>query len=155
MSPHRAVLVELVKSQGWTRGVELGVDKGVLFNMLLMAVPGLHLVGVDTCLVPKRRDNVRAIVEDFSDRAVLMEMTTHEAAKHCPDRSCEFVFIDADHSDASVTQDIEDWKPKVRAGGWLGGHDYNKHFPGVISAVNRAFGKKVQTWPGSIWGVWQ
>ena len=155
MSPHRAVLVDLVKSQGWTTGAELGVDKGVLFNMLLTGVPGLSLIGVDTGVVPKRVAHVRAVVSDFPDRARFLEMTTDEASAMVPDGSLDFVFIDADHSAEAVELDIKHWKPKVRKGGWLGGHDYNNKFPGVVQAVQKAFGKKVQTWPGSIWGVWQ
>ena len=155
MSPHRAVLVDLVKSHGWTRGAELGVDKGVLFNMLLTGCPRLTLIGVDTGLVEKRVANVQSIVEDFPSRASFRQMTTHEAAATVDDGALDFVFIDADHSKAAVAQDIADWKPKVRKGGWLGGHDYNTNFPGVITAVNRAFGKRLKTWPGSIWGVWQ
>lgn len=155
MSPHRAVLTDLVKAHGWTRGAELGVDKGVLFNMLLTNCPRLHLVGVDIGAVPKRVQHCLAIVEDFPERALLMHQTTHEAAGHFQDGHFDFVFIDADHSAEAVAQDITDWRPKVRKGGWLGGHDYNQKFPGVVQAVQKAFGKKVQTWPGSIWGVWQ
>jgi predicted O-methyltransferase YrrM len=155
VSPHRAVLVDLVKSNGWTKGAELGVDKGVLFNILLTGCPGLHLTGVDTGVVEKRVNHVKAIVEDFPGRAVFMQMTTEEAARLVPDGSFDFVFIDADHGRASVALDIRDWQPKVRKGGWLGGHDYNDNFPGVVQAVQKAFGPRVKTWPGSIWGVWQ
>ena len=155
MSPHRAVLVDLVKSQKWTKGAELGVDKGVLFNMLLTGCPELHLVGVDTGVVEKRVQHVRAIVEDFPERALFLEMTTHEAAKHFEDGHFDFVFIDADHGELAVSDDVTQWMPKVRKGGWLGGHDYNNNFPGVVQAVQKAFGRRVETWPGSIWGVWQ
>jgi hypothetical protein len=149
-------LTAFVKRHGFTRGAELGVDKGVLFNMLLMECPALHLIGVDTCPVPKRRAQCESIVEDFPDRAVLHIMTTHEASALVPDYSLDFVFIDADHSEAAVEDDIACWTSKVRPGGWLGGHDYSKHFPGVIRAVNRVFGSSVEVWPiGSVWGVWR
>ena len=155
MSPHRAQLVSMAQKYGWQSGAELGVDKGVLFNMLLTGCPGLSLIGVDTGVVPKRVAHCHAIVEDFPDRARLYLMTTNQAASMVPDHSLDFVFIDADHSASAVTQDIAHWQPKVRKGGWFGGHDYNNKFPGVVQAVQKAFGAKVQTWPGSIWGVWQ
>ena len=156
MSPHRQILVDLVRNRRWRAGAELGVDKGVLFNMLLSGCPELaRLVGVDTCPVPKRRAHCESIVEDFPDRAELLVMTTHEAAAHVPDGSLDFVFIDADHSYEAVADDISCWRPKVRVGGWLGGHDYNRHFPGVIKAVDRAFGRRATTGRGgSIWEVW-
>ena len=154
MSPHRFVLTDLVKAQGWTRGAELGVDKGVLFNMLLSECRALHLIGVDICPVPKRRAHCEAIVDDFPDRATLHVMTTNEASALVDDRSLDFVFIDADHSEPAVVEDIQHWRSKVRPGGWLGGHDYNAHFPGVVRAVDRLFGKRKELLKGSIWGVW-
>lgn len=50
------------------------------------------------------------------------------------------VFIDGDHSYDGCKSDIAVWRDKVRAGGWLGGHDYDHpRFPGVLRAVNEAF----------------
>jgi predicted O-methyltransferase YrrM len=37
--------------------------------------------------------------------------------------SLDFVFIDGDHGYQSVLDDIRAWLPKVKDGGWLGGHD--------------------------------
>lgn len=155
MSKHRAALVKLVQKQGWTKGAELGVDKGVLFSMLLDGCPSLSLIGVDTCPDPHRLQKCLALASEHSDRAQMLVMTTNEASAIVPDRSLDFAFIDADHSEPAVAIDIRDWQPKVKRGGWLGGHDYNRKFPGVVRAVDRAFGKNVKTWPGSIWGVWQ
>lgn len=41
-----------------------------------------------------------------------------------PDRSIDFVFLDASHDYASVKRDIIAWLPKVRLGGTMAGHDY-------------------------------
>jgi predicted O-methyltransferase YrrM len=154
MSPHRAVFTDIVKASGWTRGAELGVDKGLLFRQLLEAVPVLHLTGVDTFPMPERKEKVYALALPFADRCRLLNMTTRAASQHVADGSLDFVFIDADHSDAAVTDDITHWRSKVRPGGWLGGHDYHpRKFPGVVSAVNRAFGRQVQVLPGTIWAV--
>lgn len=155
MSPHRQTLVNLVRKHGWTRGAELGVDKGILFQHLLESCPDLHLIGVDVCPVPHRRERCYAIQQQFADRATLLEMTTDEASAYVPDGSLDFVFIDADHAYESVRRDIAHWHQKVRSGGWLGGHDYNAKWPGVVSAVDEIFGRRVKTFqPGSIWGVW-
>lgn len=48
------------------------------------------------------------------------------------DASIEFVFIDADHTYEAVKQDIAAWLPKVKPGGYIGGHDM------VAEAVHRA-----------------
>lgn len=155
MSEHRETFTALVQEHGWTRGAELGVDKGILFGMLLRACPALHLIGVDTFPDRERSRRVFQCVGEYSDRVTLLEMTTAEASLIVDDASLDFVFIDADHDEPSVAEDIERWQPKVREGGWLGGHDYSPKFPGVIKAVDQAFGTRVQEWPGTIWGVWQ
>lgn len=153
MSAHRSTLVHLVREQGWTKGAELGVDKGILFGMLLKLCPNLSLIGVDNFVDRERSHRVFKLSDDYKDRVQVLEMTTKEASKHVTDGSLDFVFIDADHSDTAVTEDIQLWAPKVRKGGWLGGHDYSPKFPGVIKAVDRAFGDKVEQLPGTIWGI--
>jgi len=154
MSKHRETLVKLVQDQGWKRGAELGVDRGLLFSALLRHCPGLYLTGVDT--FPDKARSFRAFeaVRAYQDRSGLLEMTTHEASEMYKDSTFDFVFIDADHSQEAVADDIACWKSKVRAGGWLGGHDYSPKFPGVVKAVDAAFGYETQIWPGDIWGVW-
>lgn len=48
-----------------------------------------------------------------------------EEVKNYKDRSLEFVFVDACHSEPEVIKDIEAWLPKVKKGGILAGDDYN------------------------------
>lgn len=154
-SVHRHTFVDLVSKHGWTRGVELGVDKGILFGMLLRGVPHLHLTGVD--LFPDRERSKRAfaLASEHPDRADLMIMSTRDAASVVPDGSFDFVFIDADHGYEGVKADINLWAPKVRERGWLGGHDYHaKRWPGVVKAVDEQFGGFAEFYPGTIWGVW-
>jgi predicted O-methyltransferase YrrM len=154
MSEHRAIFTALVKGSGWTKGAELGVDKGILFGMLLRHVPDLHLIGVD--LFPDRLRSFRAFEYEyqFAPYARLIVGDTAEAAREIEEGSLDFVFIDADHTYEAVRKDIDAWRSKVRPGGWLGGHDYNRKFPGVIRAVDFVFGaRNVITLPGSIWSV--
>jgi predicted O-methyltransferase YrrM len=153
-SPHRPTFVKLVKHRGWTRGAELGVQKGILFSLLLTSCHDLNLLGVDLGVDPIRRERCEGIAAQFSDRATFLVSSTHDAAQLVGNGSLDFVFIDADHSYEAVKDDIACWKSKVRRGGWLGGHDYNQKFPGVVRAVDEAFGFGVKRWDGSIWGVW-
>ena len=62
--------------------------------------------------------------------------------------SLDFCFIDADHAYESVSKDIDAWRPKVKRGGILAGHDYI-HEPGfgVVQAVNERFAR-FEVWPG-------
>lgn len=56
----------------------------------------------------------------------------------------DLVFIDGDHSYEAVFNDIIWWLPKVKKGGWIGGHDYNnrKHI-GIKQAVNELLPNKI------------
>lgn len=49
-----------------------------------------------------------------------------EAAEEYEDETLDFVFIDACHAYEYITSDINAWLPKVKYGGILAGHDYNR-----------------------------
>jgi len=78
-------------------------------------------------------------------RAQVYHLDSVDAASKVRDHSLDMVFIDGDHSFEGVARDIEAWKPKVKYGGWIGGHDYgDPAFPGVRQAV-RLFWDDVET----------
>jgi hypothetical protein len=65
------------------------------------------------------------------------------------------VYIDASHFYKDVLKNIEEWLPRVRQGGIIGGHDYgsNRH-AGVKQAVDERFGAdKIQIHPGLVWTI--
>jgi predicted O-methyltransferase YrrM len=73
-----------------------------------------------------------------------------QASMSFADGSLGFVFIDAAHDYANVCADIKAWRPKVRKGGMLAGHDY--HHPPVYEAVRDTIGV-VDVYPGTVWGI--
>lgn len=78
----------------------------------------------------------RARVAFAADRAVLLRMDSAAAAARIDDGALDFAFLDGDHSREGVIRDVQAWLPKVRRGGWIGGHDYGHPlFPGVAEAV--------------------
>ncbi len=169
MTHRREVLAELVQQHGWRIGAELGVLKGDTFLYLLERCPALALVGVDRWLPlpaykptsrPRSAEEmagyevrVRAGAAQYGARAALVKRPTVEAAELYPDGHFDFVFIDADHHEAAVRADIEAWRPKVHAGGWLMGHDYGgRQFPGVAAAVHALLGQP-EVFPDKVWAV--
>lgn len=163
------ILDALIETCGWNKGAELGVLNGQTFFYLLDRNPKLSLIGVDAWTYgdgPMRSANgyrslrnypleqyereVKTRAADYGDRAKIMHTTTVEAAKAIPDESLDFVFVDADHTQAGVQADIASWYPKIRPGGWMLGHDI--HFPSVRAAVEYFF-PHWQAWPDKVWSV--
>jgi len=100
--------------------------------------------------------------EVFDERAkdhggviVKMKMLSMEAAKHIEDGFLDMVYIDADHHYEAAKADIIAFKPKVRNGGILSGHDYTGAWAHTVGrAVDEVFGKNAvnvfQDWSWAI-----
>jgi hypothetical protein len=150
------------------KGVEVGVYRGSTARCVLAARPLCTHVMVDPWKSPKAHERyakapgimnkygqdrfdrcyeaVCKLAENYKGRAKIFRMYSTEAAQLFEDKSLDYVFIDGEHSYEAVKEDIAYWLPKVKEGGWIGGHDYaNKvRFAGVSKAVNEAFGKSVE-----------
>ena len=145
-------------------GVEVGVRTGKNAEHMLELMPNLTLYLVDTWAKPPAGDsyyNSGDGVADrppgffkktfretqnrtvrFGSRAVMMKMTSEDAAKQFTASGIkfDFVFIDADHSYEGVTADILQWWPLVKKGGYLCGHDYDHPRIGEVKrAVDEIF----------------
>ena len=84
------------------------------------------------------------IEADVMDTIRVFSVDSNRASLLYDNESLDFIFIDADHSYDAVKNDINVWFPKVKKGGILSGDDYLKCHPGVIKAVNEAFGNKTK-----------
>lgn len=70
--------------------------------------------------------------------------------------SVDLVLLDASHDHAAVAADIAAWRPALRPGGVLLGHDFSERHPGVIAAVEaaaRSFACELVRGPGSLWSL--
>jgi len=148
------VLEQWIKERGWKTGVEVGVKDGRTYLYLLQKCPSLKLTGVDIfeprpgieveggeshaeSQLPEHEARLRKITKDcFSTRGRLIKGLSLDAVADFEDGSLDFVFIDADHREAAVRADIAAWRPKIRPGGVLCGHDANDKWPGVLAALN-------------------
>jgi predicted O-methyltransferase YrrM len=142
--------------------VEVGVYKGksILFLAEALQDQGkrVDLYGVDT-FKGSQEHNIKGNellleylnnVYFFRDKITTIMQPSVQAAKEFADDSLDFVFIDAAHDYQNVCADIKAWRPKVKKGGMLAGHDY--HHPPVYEAVRDTLGV-VDVYPGTVWGI--
>jgi len=127
---------------------EVGVLIGILSEYLLRQRPDIKLFMVDNWqTADKQPEAYKATCDDhahhrdparvashrmqaenrakrFPGRAIIMPVSSIEAASTIKGGSLDLVFLDADHSYEGVKADIAAWLPKVKAGAWIGGHDF-------------------------------
>lgn len=135
----RMDLVRWFRELDFKVGAEIGVAHGELSKIICEINPQVKLYGVDAWAAYKgysdyvRSDTFNAMKDQAlfrmgpyikRDRYQVIEKFSMEALDDIPDGSLDFVYIDANHQDPFVTQDIVGWTPKVRPGGIVAGHDY-------------------------------
>jgi predicted O-methyltransferase YrrM len=81
------------------------------------------------------RRNMRALgLEDVIHPLV---MPSAVAADLVPAQTADLVFIDGDHRYQAVCADLGRWRPKLRPGGILCGHDSETHYAGLSPEQQR------------------
>lgn len=136
-SAGRADLAGLFAAMGYKTGAEIGVWQGHYSTTLCQQIPGLHLTCVDPWKQYKTYNEAKNNQERLDDAyrqtvealapfgCDIWRMTSLAAAAQVPDASLDFVYIDANHQEPFVSQDLNAWAPKVRPGGIVAGHDYH------------------------------
>lgn len=173
------MLAEVLKHRPHRTGAEIGVKEGKTTAVLLERLPGLellycvdpweHYADYDSDRAgrhiewPSQRLLDRAYNEflrrtrPHQGRVVVLRTYSRYAAPTIPNQSLDFAFIDANHAYEYVKEDILLWWPKVRVGGLISGHDYDRwsHAWGVKRAVDEAFGDAVHLGPAWCWWVYK
>lgn len=142
MSDYRSSLVQMIKDVAGVpaSGAEIGVFRGDTSAAIRGSFLECHLYLVDAwsewpdgSSYRRRHNNgnlsqsewdlaYNQAVSRVSNPKTVLRMSSELAAKEVPDRSLDFVFIDADHTYEHVKMDIELWLPKTRR--LICGHDY-------------------------------
>ena len=138
-------LVSIINEHGYRLGVELGVKCGDTLAHILKECQNVSMIGVDLWQAAPgyeswdHDDNMSqaaAVADAYPGRLTLMRECTWDAAGSFEDGSLDFVFVDGDHRTESVLRDIAAWRPKIRPGGMLCGHDVG--WPSVRAAIEQA-----------------
>jgi hypothetical protein len=158
MEMYRHVYSDLVPQGG--ASAEIGVYRGRSLTSVADIIARKHISVrcVDTFDTPLLCDTNLDRLECFrriaADHGILpnlqiMNCGSVEASRTVPDQSLDFIFIDGSHDYPSVKDDIASWRPKLKPGGWIGGHDYDDMH--VRRAVNEKFEGEPRTLNTSIW----
>ena len=136
-----------------SRIVEVGSYKGKSLVFLLMQAQRyekkFEIIGIDSFAGVREfpdNDLVGEFYEKMNpvlDRITFIEGESTAVAKRFQNKSCDLVFIDANHLYEHVIRDIHAWLPKVKKGGIISGHDYSSTYCGVIEAVSEVFGNAI------------
>lgn len=84
------------------------------------------------------RDSARQRLSLYHKRCAWLDMPSVDAARLLASAGTlfDFVYLDGDHDEQAVANDIMAWWVLVNPGGILAGHDYgHPEFPGVAQAV--------------------
>lgn len=120
-------------------GAEVGTHAGVFAKILSEDWTGIILC-IDIFREPGLLSSAYKNLKDLPS-CKIMKGRSIDVAKTIPDKSLDWVYIDAEHDYKNVKADINAWFPKVRKGGIVSGHDYLKYHVhdyefGVIEAVD-------------------
>ena len=132
-------LAELFAELSFTKGAEIGVDRGEYSEVLCKANHELQLFGIDPWRsteyekgksgVDEEQKYFDTVYEEAKKKLELynckiIKKGSMEAVKDFDDNSLDFVYIDANHDFVNITNDLHFWLKKVRPGGIVSGHDY-------------------------------
>lgn len=135
-------------------GVEVGVAEGEYAKMICQTNPQMKIYGIDPWspykgYVDYTDQNAFTILFEEAQRRLypfikkgiceIVKEFSMDALKKFEDNTIDFVYIDANHQDPYITQDITEWFKKVKPGGIIAGHDYirpRNPIYNVIEAVN-------------------
>lgn len=136
----RGSIPALVTSKGLRgTGVEIGVELGEFSDRLLRETElsrvfsidpweyqdgYMDISNVDNNQQNRRYVNTVVKLSVYGTRSVCMRMYSSEAGKMFSDSSIDVVYIDANHSFGSCSQDLSVWWPLISPGGIFSGHDY-------------------------------
>ena len=154
-------------------GTYLGRSLCSLGDVVVNSGRRYRVIGVDTCLGsgcegPNAKDyhgptvareggtlagalHRNVIACGLTDIVSLIVTDSLTASQFFPDRSLDWVHLDARHDFESVKADILAWRPKIRSGGWLSGDDYYEvKWPDVVRAVAEV-APDAQPWSTQQW----
>lgn len=153
---NRYHIPDLIKLYNYKNYTEIGIAKGdFILNVLARTKiniaygvdPFLPLTsnqcgwnGTNICIDQEiqnqNKSNCLKKLEHHKNRFKFYNLSSVDYGKSLQDNTLDIVFIDGDHSEEGVTNDLEIYYKKIRKGGLLVGHDYGGDFGNCEKVVN-------------------
>lgn len=147
---------EIINTKNYKIGVEIGCAYGGHLDSILSKTKIEKLYGVDPYLQYKeyegdlmnkeqnKMDTLFGLVKNrlsiYKNRIEIIRKKSEEAYHLFQDESLDFAYIDGNHFEEYIKNDLNFWWPKIKKGGMLSGHDYDHPgFPYVTICVNNFF----------------
>ena len=142
--------LDLLKDKKDLIGAEIGVQAGLNAEWMLenLDIKKLYLIDPykaypsnnkeQTLIGPftKGKKNAKKLLKKYEDKIEWVYKYSWDTLGEFLDGQFDFVYIDADHREEVVLQDLQYIK-KVKLGGLLCGHDWR--FPSVKTAISKFF----------------
>jgi len=133
----RIDVAKIINMLGLKKGAEIGVCGGHHSEILCQNIKDCELLCVDAWGNRTKKWYEPAIERLKPYNAEIVRKTSMDAVRDVPLESLDFVYIDADHRFDFVMEDLIAWGRRVRPGGIIAGHDYDRpHRRGVVPAVD-------------------
>jgi len=144
---NRSIMAETLCELGLNKGAEIGVAQGKHSELLCQKNPDLELYCIDVWEgydgYTEYANRIDKYYIEAQERLALYNNRTHfikkfsmDAVKDFEDKSLDFVYIDGAHDLKNVVCDIVEWTKKVKIGGIVYGHDYERRFDSPRSIVH-------------------
>jgi len=124
--------------------INIGVSWGASVHCLYAGAPNTNIVGIDI-------DYLTRPVRGAEYLPINVNFIIADSARLKYDEPVHLVFVDGDHSYNGVKGDIDNWSPRVVAGGLMVFHDYNpqpkdaERLAGVKQAIDEWY-NQAQGW---------
>jgi len=120
---------------------ELGVARGDFSKYLLENTKMRLLVSIDRWAGDRAHGEAEykeavGLLKQFGDRSKIIRHSFSDALHIFPVEFFDFIYIDG-YAHEGESGAIERWWSRLKPGGIYSGHDYDKHYPLVVEAVDR------------------
>lgn len=133
----RNKMATLFGELGFQYGAEIGVCDGTYSQILCEAITDVQLFGVDPYDSYKEytdfklKSTFQRLEKEAKERLDcydyhFIKKYSMDAVREFKDEGLDFVYIDANHEYPFVLEDITEWTKKVKLGGIVAGHDYDR-----------------------------